>query len=384
MRILLCIDAPPDPNGGASGTAVQTALALRGLGHEVDCVWADDLPHRIRHWNLHYLAELPWGLRRAVADRCRGRHYDVIQVHQPYSWLAARDHRRSGRRGVFITQTQGWEPRVTSALQPWRRRFGIPEWRFPRGLVGRPMRFVIERLYPKWAAANSHGVVTSCSEDAEYIRVEYGLSSERVVTIPMGVADTFLRPLASSMDYARAKSVLYVGQFAFFKGIHVLAAVYSRLARLDEHIRLGWSCPPERQDEARSMLDPDARWRVTFHSPVPQDDLVALYDRYGVFLFPTLAEGFGKVFLEAMARGMVVVASHAAGMRDVICNGVDGWTVPPGDIEAFTSRVLEATTSLELSGRISIAASAKARLHTWERVARESERFYHALLGLQA
>ncbi len=384
MRILLCIDAPADPNGGASGTVVQTAAALRRRGHEVDCVWSDDLPHRVKHWNLHYLLELPWALRREVARRCQGKRYDVIQVNQPFSWAAAVEHRRQRRAGVFITQTQGWEPRLTTALQPWRRRYGVPEWGFPRGLLGRPLRFALERRYARWAAVQSHGVLTSCSEDTEYIEREYSLGSGRVGTIPMGVPDPFLSSAPPPMRPERAARVLYVGQFAFFKGVHVLAEIYDRLVGAHPGISLGWCCPPEQQDEARRLLSPEARRGVTFYPPVPQVDLVTRYDQSGVFVFPTLAEGFGKVFLEAMARGMLVVGSHAAGMRDVIVSGENGWTVPVGDAPAFAARITAVLADPVLAERVSRGAAAAARSYTWDRTAAESERFYLDLLARES
>ncbi len=59
LRILVGADVPPDLNPGASGTVLQTNLALRELGHHVDEIWADDLGRRIRHGNLHYAFELP-------------------------------------------------------------------------------------------------------------------------------------------------------------------------------------------------------------------------------------------------------------------------------------------------------------------------------------
>src|SRR5262249_43903224 len=90
MRILLMADVPRDPNSGAAGTEVQTAEALRALGHEVDEVWAPQLGRRIAHGNLHYLFELPRTYRREMKRALTAKRYDVIHVNQPHGYLAAK------------------------------------------------------------------------------------------------------------------------------------------------------------------------------------------------------------------------------------------------------------------------------------------------------
>ena len=50
-------DVAANPDSGAAGTEYQTVDALRRMGYEVDTVWADSLPHKISHWNFHYLVE---------------------------------------------------------------------------------------------------------------------------------------------------------------------------------------------------------------------------------------------------------------------------------------------------------------------------------------
>lgn len=49
-------------------------------------------------------------------------------------------------------------------------------------------------------------------------------------------------------------------------------------------------------------------------------------------VLPSDFEGFGMVLLEALARGIPVVATDCvAGPRDIVASGTNGWLVPPGD-----------------------------------------------------
>lgn len=126
------------------------------------------------------------------------------------------------------------------------------------------------------------------------------------------------------------------------------------------------------------MLSDSANARVDLLHWTTQDELRDIYDTHGFFLFPSFFEGFGKAFLEAMSRGLVVVASDVGGMHDVIRHGENGILVPAGDGEAIADAV--SGIGLDRARMISTAAASTAREYTWERVAREIAAFYEARL----
>ena len=63
-------------------------------------------------------------------------------------------------------------------------------------------------------------------------------------------------------------------------------------------------------------------------------DLLAACD---VFCLPSRAEGLGVAALEAMAAGLVPVASRVGGVPDVIVDGESGLLVPHGDVDALSA-----------------------------------------------
>lgn len=73
---------------------------------------------------------------------------------------------------------------------------------------------------------------------------------------------------------------------------------------------------------------------------VSDDDLPALYRAADLFVMPSRKEGFGIVFLEAMACGTPVVAGNADGSADAVCDGELGAMVPPGDVDALADAIL--------------------------------------------
>jgi glycosyltransferase involved in cell wall biosynthesis len=61
---------------------------------------------------------------------------------------------------------------------------------------------------------------------------------------------------------------------------------------------------------------------ITWVGDVSLDQLAAEYNRADVFCLPSVQEGFGIVFLEAMAAGKAIIAAHAAAVPEVVRHGV--------------------------------------------------------------
>ena len=66
-----------------------------------------------------------------------------------------------------------------------------------------------------------------------------------------------------------------------------------------------------------------------------RDDVPDLLGAADLFVLPSLWEGLGLVFLEAMAVGLPVVATRVSAVPEVVSDGETGWLVPPGDPEAL-------------------------------------------------
>jgi len=73
-------------------------------------------------------------------------------------------------------------------------------------------------------------------------------------------------------------------------------------------------------------------------------ELAACYANADVFALPSTGEGFGLVFLEAMAFAKPVVGADAGGTTDLVRDGINGLLIPPNDTDRLTqslSRLLQ-------------------------------------------
>jgi glycosyltransferase involved in cell wall biosynthesis len=373
-------DTPADPNRGAAGTEVRTMHALRALGHEVDAIWADDLGRRIRHGNLHILLEQPRTYERAALAALRRKGYDVVHVNQPHGYRAARAVHRISPRTVFIHRSHGFELNVEETLKPWLEKLGSDERNVARRLATQALAPLLRR-HSTAIAREADGHVVSSSLDAAFLHERMGVPSERIAVIPQAAPDFFLQDAAPSMNAQRLRRVLNVGQFAFVKGPMIAAAAMNQLAGANPELRFTWVCDRASEASIRALLSAEANALLEVVPWTTQEALCELYDAHGIFLFPSFFEGFGKAFLEAMSRGLCVVASDAGGMHDVITSGMDGVLVPPGDAHAIADSVLAIIRDPERAGAMSAAAAVTARRYSWDRVARELTAFYESRLS---
>jgi hypothetical protein len=81
---------------------------------------------------------------------------------------------------------------------------------------------------------------------------------------------------------------------------------------------------------------------VRFLIGLSRQEIAACYARCEIFALPSTGEGFGLVFLEAMAFGKPSVGAACGGTTDVVEDGMNGMLVPPGDSE----RLVEALAVL--------------------------------------
>jgi len=377
MRILFMADVPYNPHSGAAGTEVQTLEALRALGHEVDAIWSDTLGRRIQHGNLHLLFELPRTYAHAAARAVREKKYDVVHVNQPHGFRAARIVHQLSPGTVFIHRSHGFELNVEETLRPWRAIYGDDERSAVRRMSSRALGSLLDR-HGRAIAREADGHIVSSSLDAGFLRDRLGVAADKVAVIPQAPPESYTRTAAPPMTAERLSRVLHVAQFAFFKAPMITAAAMNQLAAVDRRLQFTWVCDRSSETAIRALLTAEANERMNVAAWTTQDALRDLYDAHGIFLFPSFFEGFGKAFLEAMSRGLCVVASDAGGMHDVIESGRNGILVAPGDANALAAEALSIVRDPERALRMSAAAAETARAYSWERVARETAAFYQS------
>jgi glycosyltransferase involved in cell wall biosynthesis len=95
---------------------------------------------------------------------------------------------------------------------------------------------------------------------------------------------------------------------------------------------------------------------VVFLGEVSRVTLAVEYRRAHCFCLPTVQEGFGLVFAEAMAAGLPVVAPRAAAVPEVVLDGRTGLLVAPRSPHALATALETVLTNKTLRRELGEAA----------------------------
>ncbi len=183
--------------------------------------------------------------------------------------------------------------------------------------------------------------------------------------------------------------LLYAGMVNGNKGLPELFAALPEIFRARPEARLEIAGGDSNEgpggtsllESLVSDLPAGMRGRVVHHGPLAREDLPALYARAAACVFPSMAEAFGLVVVEALAAGGLVVASSRVGHAEIIEHERSGLLCDPEDTAGLAREVLRALSDAELAARLRRAAQERAALFDVERVADKNVEFYRRCLG---
>lgn len=139
--------------------------------------------------------------------------------------------------------------------------------------------------------------------------------------------------------------------------------------------KAGWRCEALLRKLRAKVALGEAHWFNDVHGFT---ELRHLYAGAGVFVFPSLYEGFGLPVLEAFASGLTVVTSTTTSLPEV--SGGVGFEVDPGSVEQIGHAMQQALCEDERAWRIP-AGRLRAAEMTWESCVEKTVAVYRQVLG---
>ena len=197
-----------------------------------------------------------------------------------------------------------------------------------------------------------------CPSDAvrDDLAANHGFDIRKTCVVPYGMNPKWL---ALEPKPQRGR-VLFVGTADLRKGIHYLALAAEQLkARgFAGEFRVAGNVTDQVRGQAVCK-------HLNFLGRVPRDRIHEEFQAADVFVLPTLAEGSAEVTYEALAAGVPLVTTNAAG--SVARDGVEGLLVPERDAAKLADAIQRLVEDRALRDRMALAAHERARDFTWEK-----------------
>jgi glycosyltransferase involved in cell wall biosynthesis len=211
----------------------------------------------------------------------------------------------------------------------------------------------------------------------ERIGHHYGVPVDRLAVVPEGIDLDVWAPIRDpqaleALDRSRdPHTVLCVArQYPRKRVIDLIEAFALVVRRLPMARLVIIGDGPEHGSLAARLQALGLAEQVHLLGALAEDaEVRAWYGRSSVFCLPSEQEGFGIVFLEAMASGLPVVSTTAAAIPEVVPDGQAGLLVPPRHPAALAEALLRLLEDGELRARCRAFGRRHAHAYGWQRVA---------------
>src|SRR5712664_977036 len=342
----------PDASALAIGRASwQTLRVLIGLFPELDA------PGGVQRVGRHLAAVL------TEFASSRGMECRLISLNE-----SPELHRMTvGEREFVFTGCEHSKGRfAVTALRAARRKPRLVLAAHPNlGPVVQAMRFVAPRLksiicthgIDVWeplgglrrrALRHANLVLAPSRDTADHVASEQGVARERIRILPWALDPQFESLLAPGSrtalpgEFPAGRVILTVGRWLAterYKGMDTLITALPRLLTRWPELQLVFVGTGDDRAWLEELTEKNGVHRhVHFLSGLNYTELAACYSACEIFALPSRGEGFGLVYLEAMACGKPVIGGAHGGAPEVIEDGVTGYLVPHGDpIQLATS-----------------------------------------------
>jgi glycosyltransferase involved in cell wall biosynthesis len=199
-------------------------------------------------------------------------------------------------------------------------------------------------------------IIVPCAWALDSLRFSRA-ASRTVIKIPYGTPADEIAARTTPPD--GPFTVLFAGHVGLRKGVPHLIEAWEKLQLKDARLWL-----------AGSLNLPEGYLRehgasFEYLGALPHVELLERMRQVDLFVFPSLAEGFGLVIGEAMACGVPVLTTMNTGGPELIEDGRQGWCVPAHAVAPLTERIEWAHAQREALFDIGRHARRKAEQWTW-------------------
>ncbi len=259
--------------------------------------------------------------------------------------------------------------------------------RFPQYLPNR-LGYVYARS-ALWMATHLSSRIVTVSEASKRDILEYfRVPPQKIDVIYNGIDERFSEPPPED-DVARVREryqlddpfVLYAGNIKPHKNLERLIEAFHTLRRsgFDQVKLLIIGDEISKYATLRHAVHRHKLHKhVRFFGFVPDSTLAILYRLAGVFVFPSLYEGFGLPPLEAMASGTPVITSNVSSLPEVVDDAA--LLIDPHEPDSIADAIRRVLTDERLREDLRQRGLERSRHFSWERSIRRVREIYDEVL----
>jgi len=385
LRICFITKMYPPRTGGGATYAYELANALGERGHTVDVYTqavpdGDDPPPTDSNVTVTRITKARPLVVISTAYfsiACRRRidfdQYDVIHgTLMPASTCAFGPRFVESLDAPLVLTSHGTSYDEARSVDPQ----SPPDYLFR--YVFHPINVVLDAVSGRFADR----IIAVSDHTREQLRDLYRFDESKLVTVPPGIdTDRFGQTTGAHPSVSDDRtSILVLSRLDPRKGIDKAVRAFARLDGIDAELLIAGTGRLEFSlKELAEELG--VRGDVQFLGFVPDEELPELYASADLFVLPSEYEGFGIVFLEAMACGTPVVGTAVGGVPTAVDAGETGYLVERDDVAALADRMADLLLEPDTYDAMAQSSVEWAAAHDWREIAGRVEQVYEEALA---
>lgn len=219
----------------------------------------------------------------------------------------------------------------------------------------------IDRMKRYWHdIAEESTLVIAPSQRIADAMITNDLDKTKLRVLPHGIPFPISRPLQTKIHDGKIK-FFYVGRICYVKGLHVLLEAFHKVCAPEIELHLIGGAGNKEEERYLSRLRKKYAHdnRIFWRGKIDPSKIYDLTSSFHISIAPTICmEIFGLNIAEALALGKPVLATRCGGAEMQIKDGINGWLIPPNDVNALSNKLQKIINEPRQIEKMSINCSA--------------------------
>jgi glycosyltransferase involved in cell wall biosynthesis len=359
---------------------LETEQQLRAFGKEVKFTYVFNLPRTTRFLGLF---KKRWKEYNAIQNA----KFFFLREHKIYVIGIIRLPKIASFRNIFFDVSY-WlnkkhiaeiikisKPDIIHAQDAdssaYLARIISGEYNIPYVITVRNIHKVKDKLVQRNLNAASKLIAVSPTQ----LKDASGLTNKNIELVPHGIDAKF---------FVKAKRKFHKGQLKFVVVARLLDWKYidrviNALSNVNnDYIFDIYGDGPEFDRLQEIIKTKSMESKVFLKGRVSNERLPEILLNYDMFLMPSYPETLGRVYFEAMACGLPVLATKNTGIDGIITQGVEGFLVQPIQ-DSINEYILKISKNPEMLSKMGEAAYQTAKKYSWEIISQKYYEIYHSI-----
>jgi N,N'-diacetylbacillosaminyl-diphospho-undecaprenol alpha-1,3-N-acetylgalactosaminyltransferase len=311
------------PNGEISGSFAQNGIV--------------QIPYTISRSSLNPLKELQ--AIRNIYHALKPLHLDIL-------------HTFTAKPNIYgtIAGRLAKVPRIINLVE------GLGSFYLENDLKSRIVRTLIEMLY-RQTFKLSDTVMFVNRDDPEYLISKKIIDPQKVFIIKgVGIDTTKWKPIPKKDEWIR---VTMVARALKHKGVHEFIKAATLLGQKYPDVSFQYVGAPD-EGNRFSVSEEFMKDQSSIHYLGQQENIRHILSQSDIFVLPSYREGLPRTSMEAASMGLPIVTTDAVGCRETVDNGVNGFLIPPQNVQALADAIEKLIINPSLRQKMGNAGREKA------------------------